>query len=60
MADCVVMHQGDSFPIPIELMQDDQHLDINTIEDLEICVGSKIKRKLSDGGVAGGDGNFTG
>ena len=57
MADCVVMHQGDSFPIPIELMQDDQCLDVNTIEDLEICVGSKIKRKLSDGGILQADGS---
>ena len=57
MVDCVVMHQGDSFPIPIELMQDDQCLDVNTIEDLEICVGSKIKRKLSDGGILQADGS---
>ena len=45
MADCVIMHQGDSFPIPVELMQDGQLLDVTTIEDLEICVGSNIKRK---------------
>lgn len=57
MADCVVMHQGDSFPVPVELMQDSQLLDVNTIEDLEICVGAHIKRKLSDGGILQTDGS---
>ena len=57
MADCVVMHQGDSFPIPVELMQDGQLLDVNTIEDLEICIGPSIKRKLSEGGILQVDGS---
>ena len=57
MADCVVMHQGDSFPIPVELMQDGQPLNVNAIEELEICIGPNIKRKLSDGGILQANGS---
>ena len=43
--------QGDSYPILIELEQDGHNLSPDMIDDLEICVGSTMRKTFSAGTV---------
>lgn len=57
MANTVKLHQGDSCYIPIELIQDRVPVDAELLSELEICIGSHIVRRISDGGVMQQDGD---
>ena len=43
--------QGASYPILVELEQDGHNLSPDMIDDLEICVGSTMRKTLSSGTV---------
>lgn len=51
MSNSILMHQGDSYAIPVFLMQDGVALTADMIDNLEICVGGSIHRKYSDGDI---------
>lgn len=42
------MRRGDSFPIIIEITQDDTVLTPDMIADLEVSVGGRLQKKLSE------------
>lgn len=50
--------QGDSYPIPIDITQDGVVITPEMVEDVEITVGSEIRKTLSDGGVSYDGGNW--
>lgn len=57
MAKHIKIHQGDSYAIPITLIQEGVPLEAGLLSELEIFVGSAITRRLSDGGVMQQDGD---
>lgn len=51
MNNSIFMHQGDSYAISVSLMQDGVALTADMIDNFEICVGSFIYRKYSNGDI---------
>lgn len=43
--------QGDSYPIPIDIMQDGVVITPEMVEDVEITVGAEIRKLYSTGGI---------
>ena len=43
--------QGDSYPIPVDIMQDGVVVTPEMVEDVEILVGAEIRKRYSTGGV---------
>ena len=43
--------QGDSYPIPVDIMQDGMVVTPKMVEDVEITVGTEIRKLYSTGGI---------
>jgi hypothetical protein len=43
--------QGDSYPIPVDIMQDGVVITPEMVEDVEITVGAEIRKLYSTGGI---------
>ena len=50
--------QGDSYPIPIDIMQDGVAITPEMVDEVEITVGKEIRKTLSQGGVTFEDGSW--
>lgn len=48
--------RGDSYPVPVEITMDGQTVTPDMVEEIEICVGSGIRKTLTAGEVAYQDG----
>lgn len=52
------MMRGDSYPIPVDIMQDGVMMTPDMVADIEISVGSGIQKRMSDGEVIYEDGQW--
>ncbi len=43
--------QGDSYPIPVDITQDGIPVTSDMVDEVEVTIGTSIRKTLSDGGI---------
>ena len=54
----MVIMQGDSYRVPIEIMQNDLPVNESFVEEVEVCIGTSVRKTYTAGDVIFSNGSW--